>query len=101
MQGRDLAPLYLHEDPAAVSPPWRTDFFYEHPTITSRDRIPASVGVIRRDWKFIRWPEYDAEQFFDLTQDPGELVNLATEPAAASRVAAARRSLAAWQDRVR
>ena len=81
MQGQNLRPLYA----GGTLPPRRDEFFYEHPTITSRDRIPASVGVIRRDWKFIRWPEYDAEQFFDLTQDPGELVNLATEPAAASR----------------
>jgi arylsulfatase A-like enzyme len=45
MQGRDFAPLYL----AAPPPSWRDEFFYEHPTITNKDRIPASVAVVRRD----------------------------------------------------
>ena len=49
MQGRDLSPLYL----ADRAPAWRDEFFYEHPTITSRDRIPSSQGVIRRDWKYV------------------------------------------------
>ena len=47
MQGRNLAPLYL----SRTSPAWRDEFFYEHPTITSRDRIPSSQAVIRQDWK--------------------------------------------------
>ena len=34
MQGRDLAPLYLAEEP----PVWREDFLYEHPTITNKTR---------------------------------------------------------------
>jgi len=38
MQGRDLGPLYLSRTPL-----WRDKLFYEHPTITSRDRILATV----------------------------------------------------------
>jgi len=49
MQGRDLAALYLGADPE----PWRNEFFYERPTITSRDRIPSSMAVVRRDWKYV------------------------------------------------
>ena len=58
MQGQSLSPLYLADEP----PAWRDEFFYEHPTITSRDRIPASQGVIRRDWKYVYWPEFEYEQ---------------------------------------
>ena len=72
MQGRDLAPLYLDEEP----PPWREDFLYEHPTITNKDRIPTSLGVVRRDFKYAYWPEWNYEQLFDLEIDPNEKTNL-------------------------
>ena len=97
MQGRDVSPLYL----ADKAPPWRDEFFYEHPTITSRDRIPASQGVVRRDWKYVYWPEFEYEQLFDLTKDGRELRNLASEPTAAARLAAARQKLKEWSTRVR
>ena len=45
IQGLDLSPLYVGDKRAA----WRDEFFYEHPTITSRDRIPSSRAVVRRD----------------------------------------------------
>jgi arylsulfatase A-like enzyme len=97
MQGVDLSPLYLGDRP----PEWREEFLYEHPTITSKQRIPSSIGVVRRNWKFIRWPEYDVEQFFDLTRDPDEIHDLAGDAASAPRVAAGRARLAEWQVRVR
>jgi arylsulfatase A-like enzyme len=97
MQGQDLGALYL----AARPPAWRDEFFYEHPTITSRDRIPSSQGVIRRDWKYIEWPEFNFVQLFDLQRDPGELENLAGRPAHAARQAALRERLAAWRQRAR
>ena len=81
MQGSDLSPLYL----ATTPPAWRDEFFYEHPTITSKDRIPSSQGVIRRDWKYIEWPEFDYQQLFDLENDPGEIRNLAGQPAHGSQ----------------
>lgn len=77
MQGRDLAPLYLSVD----APDWRDEFFYEHPTITRRERIPSSQAVVRRDWKYVEWPEYGDQQLFDLRADPDEVRNLAADPA--------------------
>ena len=97
MQGRDLAPLYLSNR----APRWRDEFFYEHPTITSRDRIPSSQGVIRRDWKYVYWPEFDYEQLFDLTADPQEIRNLAGDPAHTRRREAMRQKLADWRRQVR
>ena len=89
MQGRDLSPLYLGEN----SPAWRTDFYYQHPTITSKDRIPSSEAVVSRAAKYVRWPEFGHEQLFDLTADPTELRNLAGDPAAAKLSAAMRARL--------
>lgn len=96
MQGEDLSPLYLSNAP----PAWRDEFFYEHPTVLSTDRIPASKGVIRRDWKYVFWPERQHEQLFNLNDDPGELRNLAGEAAAAGRLDEMRRKLQAWRARV-
>ena len=97
MQGQDLGPLYL----AATPPAWRDEFFYEHPTITSKDRIPSSQGVMRKDWKYIEWPEFDYQQLFDLREDPGEIRNLAGEPAHAGRRMEMRKELDVWRQRVR
>ncbi len=96
MQGRDLSPLYLRDTPA-----WREEFFYEHPTITSRDRIPASQGVIRRDWKYVYWPEFDHEQLFNLKADEHEIDNLAGTPAHARQLSIMRQKLDEWRKRAR
>jgi arylsulfatase len=97
MQGQDLSPLYLADQPTA----WRDEFFYEHPTITSRDRIPASQGVIRLDWKYVYWPEFGYEQLFNLREDAHEYRNLAGDPAREGRRAAMRRKLEEWRRRAR
>ena len=97
MQGRDLSPLYLGDG----VPGWRDEFFYEHPTITSRDRIPSSQGVIRRDWKYVYWPEFEYEQLFNLKSDPEEIRNLVDDPASASELSKMRQRLTEWRQRVR
>ena len=97
MQGRDLGPLYL----TGPAPKWRDEFFYEHPTITSRDRIPTSLAVVRQDWKYVSWPEFEHVQLFDLRKDPNELTNLASQPAHAGRRDAMQRRLEEWRVRAR
>lgn len=97
MQGEDVAPLYLRADEV----PWRDEFFYEHPTITNRERIPTSLGVIGRHVKYVRWPEWDHEQLFDLRTDPDEARNLALDPAHAATLHGMRTRLAEWQQRIR
>ena len=97
MQGRDLSPLYM----AAKAPVWRTEFFYEHPTITSRDRIPASRGVIGLDWKYVYFPEFDYEQLFNLKEDAPEIRNLAADTKYAGQRAKMRQQLNEWRERAR
>lgn len=97
MQGRDLSPIYLE----TRSPAWRDEFFYEHPTITNKDRIPSSRAVIGKAWKYVEWPEFDYQQLFDLTSDAGELRNLAGNPAFASQQQKMRQQLDAWRQRAR
>jgi arylsulfatase len=87
MQGRDIAPLYL----AAEKPRWRDEYFYEHPTAGKVDFIPASEALVRKDWKYMFWPDHDYEQLFDLTKDPREENDLAKDPAHAEKLASMRK----------
>jgi arylsulfatase len=97
MQGRDLAEAYA----SRKGPRWREEFFYEHPTVTSRDRIPSSQGVIRRDWKYVIYPEWAYEQLFDLKTDPSEVANVIDDPAHAKRASAMREKAESWRRSVR
>jgi len=81
MQGCDLSPLYL----AANKPEWRTEFFYEHTSIGNK--IPASEALVRKDWKYIMWPDFQQEQLFDLRNDPYEENDLVKKPEQARRLA--------------
>ncbi|MEO7413104.1 MAG: sulfatase, partial [Opitutaceae bacterium] len=82
MQGQDLSPLYL----APVQPAWRTEFFYEHATINNVKFIPSSQALVRKDAKYILWPDFDREQLFDLKADPHEENDLAADPMHAARL---------------
>lgn len=87
MQGRDISPLYRSDTNADVNPAWREEFFYEHPTLRDVSFIPASQALVRKDWKYFYWPDFDREQLFDLTSDPHEEHDLAASPEHAGRLA--------------
>lgn len=69
MQGKDFSVLYRTGLPRVD---WRTDFFYEHPMLYSPHAIPASSAIVRKDSKYIFWPDWNVEQLFDLKKDPNE-----------------------------
>lgn len=97
MQGRDLAPLYLGPTPRD----WRRQYFYEHATIRDTDFIPSSEALVRRNIKYIYWPDFKYEELFDLRRDPRETRNLITNRAYAGQLAALRRELARLRREVR
>lgn len=97
MQGQDLSRLYLQ----AKAPVWRDEFFYEMPEVFNNDRIPANMAVVRRDWKYVYWPDYDYEQLFDLKADPEELRNVASDPTYAAQRSKMKQKLEEWRQRVR
>lgn len=86
MQGQDLAPLYLGANP----PAWRTEFFYEHATINNINFIPSSQALVRKDQKYLLWPDFATEELFDLKADPGETHNLIADPSHRATLAALR-----------
>ena len=86
MQGKDFSVLYS----GRKVPGWRMQFYYEHPTIQNLDFIPASEALVRTDWKYIIWPDFNYEELFDLRKDPYEMRNLAKDPAFSARLKALR-----------
>ncbi|HOX73802.1 MAG TPA: sulfatase [Bacteroidales bacterium] len=72
MQGEDFSGLYLSGKPLR----WRKDFYYEHPFVTSEKRIPSSEALVTHTSKYIFWPHYQYEEYFDLKKDPMEKNNL-------------------------
>ncbi|MEN9635170.1 MAG: hypothetical protein RL077_3574 [Verrucomicrobiota bacterium] len=94
MQGRDFAPLYL----AAPAPTWRTDFFYEHATIRNINFIPSSQALVRKDLKYLYWPDFKHEELFDLRTDRTETNNLAAAPAQRATLTALRARFAELRD---
>jgi arylsulfatase len=89
IQGSDLAPLYLAEQPQQ----WRREFFYEHGIINHKDFIPASQALIRKDWKFFWWPDFEVEQLFDTATDPFEENDRIQDPSQQPRIAEMRQRL--------
>lgn len=83
MQGRNLAELYLQ----TATEPWRTEFFYEHATIRSKDFIPSSQALVQKEWKYIFWPEFEYEELYHLSDDPYEETNLIKDVSMASKIA--------------
>jgi len=67
MQGE---PLQLYRSAVTRAPRWRKQFYYEHPVILGKDRIPRSEALIWNQWRYIYWPDYDYEELYDLADDP-------------------------------
>jgi N-acetylglucosamine-6-sulfatase len=96
----DLAPTLLELAGVAVPPsvqgvswmpllegrPGREAFLYEY--FRELGTVPTCLAVRTREWKYVTYP--DDPQFgpelYDLRADPGELVNLAADPAHAAKV---------------
>ena len=70
MQGEDLSTIYLKK-----KHPRRDDFFFEHPFINNEEFIPSSQAVISIQEKYILYPHYGFQQYFDLRKDPLETDN--------------------------
>ena len=96
VQGRSWRALANGNDPA-----WRKAWLYEYNYEKQFPYTPNIRGVRTDRWKFMRYPHGDGSQdkhpaeLYDLTVDPGELRNLAADPAHAVTRADLEKQLAA------
>ncbi|MCZ6795381.1 MAG: sulfatase-like hydrolase/transferase, partial [Planctomycetota bacterium] len=86
-QGRSLVPLVRGQD----VDDWRTDFFCEH--LFDHAEIPKWEGVRSSRWVYARYFQQSPPHEFlhDPRDDPGQLRNLAGDPAYATDLARMRR----------
>jgi len=79
MQGRDMAQLYLDQRSSSQSQSpsssWRKEFYYEW-FFGDPVGLPQSYAYIRKDVKYIIYPEHDYEELFLLRNDPYEERNI-------------------------
>jgi choline-sulfatase len=52
--------------------------------------------VRTREWKYVHDPQGDADELYDLVNDPWELTNVVRDPANRDVVVAMQRRLLAW-----
>lgn len=71
MQGDDISKLYTG-DVKVSNDEWRKEFYYEYPTIPRISHIKAVQALVRKDYKYVYWPDYKLEELFHLPSDPYE-----------------------------
>jgi arylsulfatase A-like enzyme len=72
VQGRDFSCFYLNKKKRN----WRKDFYYEHPVVNNKTFIPSSEALVTHHDKYIFWPDYQVEEYFNLKTDRNEEYNL-------------------------
>jgi arylsulfatase A-like enzyme len=72
MQGIDLIAMLEGHVPE------RKDFFYEH-TYLKSPKLPQVEGVVTHDFKYMKYIEHNYEELYDVSHDPHETQNLATD----------------------
>jgi arylsulfatase A-like enzyme len=82
MQGRSLVPLLKGE---AVTD-WRDSIYYHYYEYPSVHMVAAHYGIRTDRYKLIRFYQFGEWEFYDLQQDPEELVNEYANPAHANTI---------------
>jgi len=93
MHGRSLAPILRGAEPTD----WRTSVYYRYYHDPGHHNTRAHYGVRTATHKLIHYWKKDAWELFDLTRDPNEQRNLASDPAQAGNLAKLRAEITRLQ----
>ena len=96
MQGRDISEIYRMK-----ADDWRTEFLYEIPFLLHPGAWPSARGLIRKDYKYIEYIEYNSSQFFDMKADPTEDNDLINDPKYQAMITEMKERLEKLQDAAR
>lgn len=94
IQGADFSALYL----SRKTPKWRQEFYYEHPVVNNVTFIPSSEAVVTHHDKYIYWPDYRVEEYFDLKNDPFEEHNRITDQKAKTAIEVLKQRMATLKE---
>ena len=84
MQGRSLVPVLQGKTPAD----WRKSFYYHYYEYPSVHMVKKHEGVYDGRFKLIHfYDDIDEWEFFDILNDPNEMLNVYTKPEYAQEVA--------------
>jgi len=84
MQGRSLVPLLQGNLPQD----WRTSIYYHYYEYPSVHMVPRHYGVRTERYKLMHFYQFDEWEFYDLQDDPDELVNVYDDPRYADAIGA-------------
>lgn len=89
IQGKSLRPICKNEPPED----WRTSIYYHYYQSTGWHHVPKHCGVRTERHKLIHYYERDAWEFYDLENDPNEILNLYDNREYAEEVSRLKREL--------
>ncbi|WP_428655906.1 sulfatase family protein [Runella sp.] len=78
----------------------REEFFYEH-TFLGSPQLPKVEGIVRKDFKYMKYIEHNYEELFDLKKVPQETQNAAANPAYREKLDTLRQKYREWKEKVR
>jgi arylsulfatase A-like enzyme len=97
VQGEDFSALYL----GRKAPKWRQEFYYEHPVVNNVTFIPSSEAMVTHHNKYIYWPDYQVEEYFDLKNDRFEEHNLIADQKVKPAIEVLKKRMAALKERAK
>ncbi len=88
MQGRSLVPLLKGEKAG-----WRDSLYYHYHEYPSVHMVAKHYGIRTKQYKLIRFYQFDEWEFYDLEKDPEESINQYSNPKYARVVARLKKEL--------
>jgi len=100
LHGRPLQPLFSKAGPKK----WREEILYQYFDGGNQQKpgpynMPRHEGIRNRRYKLISFYEYDTWEFYDLRNDPNELINLIDDSSVKAKIEGMKKRLVVLKER--